>query len=418
MTLNFFRLAASAATAALVLTAAIPTVSLTANAKLSKITSNESTNADRTVGTIDDLGACNYAKIVMESPDSTLEFKNITEYDLQTQKIINYTGTVEADGETYLVARKKGNIMYNNTLAEIETDYNDYIFYHVISEESLPAEGFVFPFYELIQSAKHFGLVTGKLSSVALDGSNYDCNCELSALQNKDKEVSCKVYSEISKRYMGYIILDGYDFYSPEYYVMRGSEMIARPNGCFTINAKEYELMYTENCVDSYVEKNLSRTSTYELNAENNISIDYQVSDSLEGKYGIVYKFYLPDPASDKRISFSIAEKVSGMSVEELFRSYEKSMGVGNQLSFINAELVKTYTANRHEYDLYKGAIRISLPEDDRKHGPNLRADDAGKSVKFVKKDPSSKWGRILLLLNLFLISVVMNWIEFTIYHI
>ena len=133
MTLNFFRLAASAATAALVLTAAIPTVSLTANAKLSKITSNESTNADRTVGTIDDLGACNYAKIVMESPDSTLEFKNITEYDLQTQKIINYTGTVEADGETYLVARKKGNIMYNNTLAEIETDYNDYIFYHMIS---------------------------------------------------------------------------------------------------------------------------------------------------------------------------------------------------------------------------------------------------------------------------------------------
>ena len=133
MTFNFFRRAASAVTAALVLTAAIPTVSLTANAKLSKITSNESTNADRTVGTIDDLGACNYAKIVMESPDSTLEFKNITEYDLQTQKIINYTGNIEAAGETYLVARKKGNIMYNNTLAEIETDYNDYIFYHMIS---------------------------------------------------------------------------------------------------------------------------------------------------------------------------------------------------------------------------------------------------------------------------------------------
>jgi len=363
MTFNFFRRAASAVTAALVLTTAIPTVSLTANAEFSDIIGKvieqpENSSADRTISIIDNLGGCNYAKIVMESPDSTLEFKNITENDLQTQKIINYTGTIEAAGETYLLARKKGNIMYNNTLAEIETDYNDYIFYHVISEESLPAEGFVFPFYELIQSAKHFGLVTGKLSSVALDGSNYDCNCELSALQNKDKEVSCKVYSEISKRYMGYIILDGYDFYSPEYYVMRGSEMIARPNGCFTINAKEYELMYTENCVDSYVEKNLSRTSAYELNAENNISIDYQVSDSLEGKYGIVYKFYLPDPASDKRISFSIAEKVSGMSVEELFRSYEKSMGVGNQLSFINAELVRTYTANRHEYDLYKGLYR------------------------------------------------------------
>lgn len=358
MALNFFRRAASAVTAALFLTAAIPTVSLTANAKLSGITSNGSTNADRTVGTIDKLGACNYAKIVMEAPDSTLEFKNITENDLQTQKIINYAGTVEADGETYLVARKKGSIMYNTTLAEIETDHNDYIFYHVCSEESLPAEGFAFPFYELIQSAKHFGLVTGKLSSAVLDGSNYDCNCELSALQNKDKEISCKVYSEISKRYMGYIILDGYDFYSPEYYVMRGSEMTARPNGCFTINAKEYELMYTENCVDSYVEKNLSRTSAYELNAKNNITIDYRVSDSLEGKYGIVYKFYLHDIDPDKRISFSIAEKVSGMSVEELFGSYEKSMGIGNQLSFVNAELVKTYTANGHEYDLYKGLYR------------------------------------------------------------
>ena len=307
---------------------------------------------------IDDLGGCNYAKIVMEAPDSTLEFRNITENDLLTQKIINYTGTVEADGETYLVARKKSNIMYNTTLAEIETDYNDYIFYHVCSEESLPAEGFEFPFYELIQSAKHFGLVTGTLRSVTLDGNNYDCNCELSALQNKDKEISCKEYSEISKRYMGYIILDGYDFYSPDYYVMRGSEMIARPNGCFTINAKEYELMYTEKSVDSYVEKNMSRTSFYELNAENNMFIDYKADDSLKGKYGIVYKFYLPEPAPNKRTSFSIAEKVSGMSAEELFRSYEKSLGIGNQLSFIEAELIKTYSANGHEYDLYKGLYK------------------------------------------------------------
>lgn len=326
-----------------------------------KLNSCELTEQSENTGeavTIDELGGCNYAKIVMEAPDSTLEFKNITENDLQTQKIMNYTGTVEANGETYLVARKKANIMYNTTLAEIETDHNDYIFYHVCSEESLPAEGFVFPFYELIQSAKHFGLATGTLRSVTLDGNNYDCNCELSELQNKDKKISCKVYSEISKRYMGYIILDGYDFYSPEYYVMRGSEMIARPKGCFTINAQKYELMYNENYVDSYMEKNLSRTSPYELNAQNNISIDYKADDSLEGKYGVVYKFYLSDPAPDKRISFSIAEKVSGMSAEELFRSYEKSLGVGNHLSFIEAELVKTYTAGGIEYDLYKGLYR------------------------------------------------------------
>jgi len=112
MTFNFFRRAASAVTAALVLTTAIPTVSLTANAEFSDIIGKvieqpENSSADRTISIIDNLGGCNYAKIVMESPDSTLEFKNITEYDLQTQKIINYTGTIEAAGETYLLARKK-----------------------------------------------------------------------------------------------------------------------------------------------------------------------------------------------------------------------------------------------------------------------------------------------------------------------
>ena len=70
--------------------------------------------------TIDSLGGYSYAKIVMESPESTLEFKNITEDELKTQKINNYTGTIEAEGETYLVARKKGNILYNTTFAEIE----------------------------------------------------------------------------------------------------------------------------------------------------------------------------------------------------------------------------------------------------------------------------------------------------------
>ena len=309
--------------------------------------------------TIDSLGGYSYAKIVMESPESTLEFKNITEDELKTQKINNYTGTIEAEGETYLVARKKGNILYNTTFAEIEESYNDYTFYHVSREENIPDEGFVFPLYELIQEAKHFGLVTGNLRSITLDNNNYNCNCELSALQNKDKDISCKVYSEISKRYMGYMVLDGYDYYSPEYYVIYGSEMIARPNGCFTINAEEFRIPPTSSYVDSYMEKNLSRTSFYELNAKNNISIDYQVSDSIEGKYSIMYKFYLPDPEANKRISFSIAEKLSGMSAEELFKSYEKSIGIGNTLTFVQSELVKSYTSGGHEYDLYKGSYKF-----------------------------------------------------------
>ena len=107
------------------------------------------------------------------------------------------------------------------------------------------------------------------------------------------------------------------------------------------------------------MEKNLSRTSFYELNAKNNISIDYQVSDSIEGKYSIMYKFYLPDPEANKRISFSIAEKLSGMSAEELFKSYEKSIGIGNTLTFVQSELVKSYTSGGHEYDLYKGSYKF-----------------------------------------------------------
>ena len=353
----FLRRTSLAVTAVLFLMTFIQALPLTANADFSEINSKLIEQPENTIKAIniDSLDGCNYATIVMEAPDSTLEFKNITEDELKTQKILNYTGTIEVAGETYLVARKRGNIMYNTTFTEIGTEYNDYVFYHVCNEESLPAEGFVFPFYELIQSAKHFGLVTGTLRSITLDNNNYNCNCELSALQNKDKEISCNVYSEISKRYMGYIILDGYDYYSPEYYVARGSEMIARPNGCFTINAKEYELMYNENYVDSYMEKNLSRTVIYELNAENNISIDYQASDKLEGKYGIIYKLYLPDPDANTRVSFSIAEKVSEMSVEDLFKSYEKSFGIGNHLYFRSAELIKTYTVGGIEYDLYKG---------------------------------------------------------------
>ena len=360
MKLIFLRRAASAVTAIFCLMTAIQAVPLTADAELSGITANEGNDsADRAIGNIDDLGGCNYARIVMEAPDSTLEFKNITENDLQTQKIINYAGTIEAAGEIYYVARKKGNIMYNTTLAEIGTDYNDYIFYHVCREESIPDEGFSFPFYELIQGATHFGLLTGNLRSITLDNNDYDCSCELSKLQNKDKEILCKVYSETSKRYTGYFILDGYDFYSPDNYTLRGSEMIARPNGCFTMYAREYIFPALERYVDSYVEKNLSRTSFYELNAENDISIDYQVSDSLEGKYGIIYTFYLPEGEAYKHVSFRIAEKVSGMSAEELFKSYEQTLGTFTSLQFIESELVKTYTANGHEYDLYKSVYKF-----------------------------------------------------------
>ena len=295
-----------------------------------------------------------YAKIVMDSPSSTLEFKNIAESEITNNSFINYAGTIEIGSEIYHVCRQKP-MYYPEQIKNLETDYNDYIFYHVCREGTDPNEGSFMPLYELIWVAQNFGLKIGKLSNVTFDQNEYKCSCGVSALKISDTTAPAKIYSDISMKKSSYIIIGDYDFYSPEYYLISGNKMFARPNGCFTVNAGENILFNTAKYVDSYAELNLARTSVYELSEKNDISIDYHINDSLDGKYGMVYTFYLSSADTNTHTEFRIAEKISGMDVEELFKSYEASYGVGNSLQFKSSELITSYTQNGHEYDLYKG---------------------------------------------------------------
>jgi len=305
--------------------------------------------------TIEETGGYSSAEISMASPYGSLEFRNIAEDELTNAMTRYYAGTIEAKGEKYIVVRKKGISNEGFKLDDLAEKYNEYIFYHVCPEGSDPDESYVFPLYELIEGAKHFGLETGELRSVTLDENEYECKCDVSVLKDEDEDTPYKVYSDISERKTGHILIDGYNFYSPEYYVASGSKMTARPEGRFTVDAKEYKFMSNEKYVDSYAEINLNMTSLYELNSHNDISVDYNIDDRLDGKYGMVYTLYVADTDADTRTELRIAEKISGMDVEGFFKSYEASYGIGNKLAFRSCELVKTYTANGHEYDLYKG---------------------------------------------------------------
>ncbi|WP_028516850.1 dockerin type I repeat-containing protein [Ruminococcus flavefaciens] len=295
-----------------------------------------------------------YAKIIMESPDSTLEFKNIAESDIKSNSFANYAGTIEIGSEIYHVCRQKP-MYYPEQIKNLETDYNDYIFYHVYREGTDPNEGSFMPLYELIEAAQNFGLKTGKLTNVTFDQNEYKCSCDVSALKLSDTAAPAKIYSDISMRKSSYIIIGKYDFYSPDYYLISGNEMLARPDGCFTINANKNILFNTANYVDSYVELNLGRISVYELSEKNDISIDHHINDSMDGKYGMVYTLYLSSADTNTHTEFRIAEKISGMDIDEFFKSYEASYGVGNSLQFKSSELITSYTQNGHEYDLYKG---------------------------------------------------------------
>ncbi|SEH69209.1 hypothetical protein SAMN02910265_02160 [Ruminococcus flavefaciens] len=301
---------------------------------------------------IEETGGYSSAVIAMEEPASTLEFRNIEESQLKAQPPMYYAGTIEIGGETYHVCRRKG-LTYTEKIENLETDYNDYIFYHVCPDGSSSEEFPSFPLYELIEGAKHFGLKTGKMSSVKLDENTYKCNCDTTALKKEGVETTGKLYSDLSMMRANYMIIDNYVFYSPEYYLLRGSNMYAYTGGCFTVNAKEYQFLYTEKSVDSTVDINLNRTSVYELNSENDICIDCQMDDSLEGKYAMVYTFYTPYD-TNSLITFRIVEKVAGMDMEEFFSSYSKKQGIGNDYSYRSSELMTTYTENGNEYDLYK----------------------------------------------------------------
>ncbi len=306
---------------------------------------------------IEEIDGYSSAVIAMEDPASTLEFKNIDESQLKAQPPMYYAGTIEVGGETYHVCRRKG-FTYSEQINDLESEYNDYIFYHVCRDGSSSEDFTSFPLYELIEGAKHFGLKTGKMSSVKLDENTYECNCDTTALKKEGVETTGKLYSDLSMMRCNYIIIDNYDFYSPEYYLLRGSNMYAYAGGCFTVNAKEYQLLYTEKSVDSTVDINLNRTSVYELNSENDICIDCQMDDSLDGKYGMVYTFYTPYD-TNSRTTFRIAEKISGMDMEEFFNSYSKKQGIGTEYSYHSSELMTTYTENDNEYDLYKVNYRF-----------------------------------------------------------
>ncbi|MDD7515565.1 dockerin type I domain-containing protein [Ruminococcus flavefaciens] len=296
-----------------------------------------------------------YMKIVMNSPNSELEFRNISEGGIPSSFRQNYAGTIEISGDTYLVIRKQP-ISFNTTVSDLSDGFNDYCFYRICSDEDEVTSDSFFPVYELIEAAQHFGLKTGKVKSVTFDENTYKCDLDVSALKSAEEDaIPYKVYGDISKG--SYVLIDNYDYYSPEFYLSMGSQMQALENGCFSLDAKKYDFLLNEKCVDSYVNISFPRTEVYELSDKNDITVDYSISDELAGKYCLLYSFeqsYIEN--SETRIKFHIAEKISDMDIDEVFKSFETVLG-NNHLSLKSYELADTYTVNGHEYDLYKGSF-------------------------------------------------------------
>lgn len=303
---------------------------------------------------VDESEGYSYAKIAMSSPACTLEFSNRTEADIKANRLKYYTGTVKIAGETYYICRTKGTGSYSTKLTEIEDNCGDMYFYHLCSTDDEAAEKTTFPIYELIQAATHFGLKTSSICSVILDNNEYECNCDVTTLKKGDEDIPYEVYMEMSKKYTDYTIVDGNDFYTREFVNGYTTEMLVRPEGRFSL-ITDGMISTFDDYVDSYMEKNLYREpSLYEINSANDISIDCHADISMEGNYGIVYKLNINYPSSYDRVSFRLAEKISGMDIEEFFRSYEESVGIGNHLYYRSNEFIKTYAAGGHEYDLYK----------------------------------------------------------------
>ena len=297
------------------------------------------------------------AKAVLSEPEAELSFYDISETNA-AKKMSNYIGTIEMNGETYLVA------------ADRYTYASYYRFYRVRSDEEMENKihSCSYPVYALIDAAKTMGLETGRLDEISVVADSGNGSDTVEILKNEiyedetsilDKEEPYKIGADLSKGSFAGIIIDNYEFYCDDYFISYGSKMNAFTKGRFTGEYKAPPHQLNKVYAEFSSMYKFEEQSEPNVGKKQDISIDYSLNDKLKGKYGIFYDAYLNNDTSDPMGPivyryFDVAEKISGMDVEEFFKTFETVLG-NNHLDLKSVDPLKTYTLNGHEYDLYRG---------------------------------------------------------------
>ncbi|MBR6967786.1 MAG: dockerin type I repeat-containing protein [Ruminococcus sp.] len=334
-----------------------------------------------------------YAKVSLKEPDAELIFyenpndlsKSNRSYDLQY-----YVGTIELGGKIYNVYRKS-YLSYYEKYDELPNDYSFVCVTDPNNEDDPSAVRKVsIPLYALIDAAKAFGFRKGTLAGFSVESSS-GTEEEMNILKKEitldkesilDKEDAYKVYSDYTVNKREAAFLDGYD-HEGEIYTRNGYiETVAKRNGCFSIKIPEGESAGRYPCALTGAGINRERYSFYDLNCHNDVTADYSIDNSLEGKYGIEYLFELYNPGRPyimTRYNLKVVEKMSGLEPEDYWNAKDGLTQMSHDASIFLRQhsFVKTYTAGGHEYDLYEVrysgkatllyeyvAIRKDQPED------------------------------------------------------
>ena len=298
------------------------------------------------------------ARAVLHDPDTVISFWEMSESAYAGAYFSYYAGTLELDGEKYIVERERQNSM---TFFDI---------FHICSDETVESETKECTYHitDLVRAAKDFGITPGRLYEISVKADNVRSTGWVNVLENNifedsvsllDKDGSLKVYADVNSDHLTSVEIDNYDFYAQSYYIGCGSCMTAYNNGLFTLDSVTPQEELEDSAFDFGSNFNVGRTVINKMKVRKGTNIKYCINNGLDGKYGIVFDLDIPELAkrNERYCYLDIVEKLSGMDADEFIKSYEIAYN-HKQTELLSSEFIKSYTSQGHEYDLYKCSFR------------------------------------------------------------
>ena len=290
----------------------------------------------------------------LHDPDVSIRFYDMAESAYETCHFSYYAGTVILDGEKYIVEREK----YNGSSA--------FTYFHICSDEAMESKvrEFTYPVSDLIKASKDLGLDAGKLYEISVKTDNVRSTGWVDVLKNDiyeedfsllDKDGAFELYADMHRTAITPAEIDKYDFYSQNYYLDCGSSMTAYNNGRFTLESVDPQEELEDSAFDFGSCFDVDRTFMKKMKVRKETNIDYSIKDGLNGSYGIVFDVEVPelDKRNEVRYYLDVVEKLSDIDAEDFFKSYQIQYNI-KQTVLNSVDLIKSYTSNGHEYDLYK----------------------------------------------------------------
>ncbi|OPZ19612.1 MAG: hypothetical protein BWZ04_02390 [Firmicutes bacterium ADurb.BinA205] len=202
-----------------------------------------------------------------------------------------------------------------------------------------------YPIYALIQAAEKFGVGSGNVKRITFGTACYSKGYKLDVIKNEIAEDAVSVLDQYdpANSYADVPLFDTVNL-PPYSYSMSGNQdsctMTARDNGCFTGKAMGKKSSFIAN---------YNNKVTYD--PYHDVIMKYKADIKMDGEHNLVYSLYIPDK-KDYNVTRNvhIIEENNELPISE--RTYFFS-GMGNTLTDDDFELIKTYEANGHKYDLY-----------------------------------------------------------------